>query len=150
MPDFDGVKVSAGEPASNYIFIRLSKKKLLFIDNKNYKILFINFIKYILIKQIIQDFFNLIFIRRFLILYDFKTNHGMENSKFLQLLRAFDPPMVRAFHEFVVSPYFNKDQELVRLYDYLKPQLLKALPKAKEKTARPGRLRESVPRKTLR
>lgn len=59
----------------------------------------------------------------------------MENSKLLQLLRAFDPPMVRAFREFVVSPYFNKDQELVRLYDYLKPQLIKALPKTK--TAHP-------------
>ncbi|MFM9949282.1 MAG: hypothetical protein ACKV1O_15185 [Saprospiraceae bacterium] len=59
----------------------------------------------------------------------------MENSKLLQLLRAFDQPMVRAFREFVTSPYFNKEQELVRLYDYLKPQLIKALPKTK--TGRP-------------
>ena len=55
----------------------------------------------------------------------------MENSKLLQLLSTFDPPMLRAFQEFVASPYFNKDPELVRLYGYLKQQLAKGLPKGK-------------------
>ncbi|NUN99721.1 MAG: hypothetical protein HUU01_03805 [Saprospiraceae bacterium] len=55
----------------------------------------------------------------------------MENSKLIQLLCAFDPPMLRGFQEFVASPFFNKDQELVRLYDYLKQLLSKGLPKAK-------------------
>lgn len=60
-----------------------------------------------------------------------QDKHRMENSKLLQLLNAFDLPMLRAFHEFVTSPYFNKDQDLVRLYDYLRQQLAKGFPKEK-------------------
>lgn len=60
-----------------------------------------------------------------------QDKNGMENSKLVQLISAFDPPMLRAFHEFVASPYFNKDQDLMRLCDYLKQQLTKGFPKGK-------------------
>jgi len=55
----------------------------------------------------------------------------MENSKLLQLFSAFDAPMLRGFRDFIASPYFNKDQELMNLYDYLKAQSAKAFPKEK-------------------
>ncbi len=55
----------------------------------------------------------------------------MENSKLLQLMSTFDTPMWRALQEFIASPYFNKDQDLVRLCHYLKQQGAKAFPKGK-------------------
>ena len=44
----------------------------------------------------------------------------MENSKLIALLKTFNTQELRAFKDFVASPYFNKNQELVLFYDYLK------------------------------
>jgi len=44
----------------------------------------------------------------------------MENSKLIALLKTFNTQELREFKDFVSSPYFNKNQELVLFYDYLK------------------------------
>ena len=44
----------------------------------------------------------------------------MENSKLIALLKTFNTQELREFKDFVASPYFNKNQELVLFYDYLK------------------------------
>lgn len=43
----------------------------------------------------------------------------MKNSKLIELLSSFDSTEIRQFCEFVASPYFNKNQELVHLMAYL-------------------------------
>lgn len=55
----------------------------------------------------------------------------MENSKLLLLLKTFDASEWRAFKDFVESPYFNKNKELIRLFLYLKKQAGKGFPAAK-------------------
>jgi hypothetical protein len=60
----------------------------------------------------------------------------MQNSKLLLLLKTFNAGELRAFRDFVASPFFNKNQELVTLYEYLKKQAAKDFPAAKlERTA---------------
>ena len=44
----------------------------------------------------------------------------MENSKLIALLKTFSTQELREFKDFVASPYFNKNQELVLCYEYLK------------------------------
>lgn len=44
----------------------------------------------------------------------------MLNSKLIQVLQTFDSKQRRAFDDFVASPYFNKQSELVNYYRYLK------------------------------
>jgi len=44
----------------------------------------------------------------------------MENSKLIQLLRTFSRKELRDFHDFVQSPFFNKNEELARFNAYLK------------------------------
>ena len=44
----------------------------------------------------------------------------MEKSKLLSLIKTFDKKERRAFRDFVASPFFNKNEDLVKLYDYLK------------------------------
>lgn len=45
----------------------------------------------------------------------------MKNSKLLELLGGFDQNEFRQFCEFVASPYFNKNEDLIALVDYLEP-----------------------------
>ncbi len=45
----------------------------------------------------------------------------MHQSKLISLLRTLDKTELRSFSDFAASPYFNKNQELLRLYAYLKP-----------------------------
>ncbi len=44
----------------------------------------------------------------------------MENSKLLTLLQTFKSSELREFKDFVASPYFNKNKELVLFYAYLR------------------------------
>ena len=44
----------------------------------------------------------------------------MDNSKLINMLRTFTVSELREFKKFVASPYYNKNEELVLLYDYLK------------------------------
>lgn len=44
----------------------------------------------------------------------------MEKSKLIQVLRTFSVSELREFKDFVASPFFNKNQELVLFYSYLK------------------------------
>lgn len=46
----------------------------------------------------------------------------MQNSKLIELLRSFEPQDWRTFREMVASPYFNRNQELVRLCEWLYEQ----------------------------
>lgn len=55
----------------------------------------------------------------------------MENSKLFLLLKTFNTSELRAFKDFVESPYFNKKEELVRLYAYFKKLASKGFPTAK-------------------
>jgi hypothetical protein len=43
----------------------------------------------------------------------------MEKSKLIDLLKTFDAVAFRRFKEFVASPYFNKNEDLVRFLSYL-------------------------------
>lgn len=43
----------------------------------------------------------------------------MEKSKLIDLLRSFDQAELRKFNEFIKSPYFNKNEEVIALSDYL-------------------------------
>lgn len=53
----------------------------------------------------------------------------MTNSKLIELLKTFNAPELREFKDFVASPFFNKNDELVLLFDYLK----KCAPKFSDK-----------------
>lgn len=44
----------------------------------------------------------------------------MKDSKLLALIQGFEKEDFRAFSDFIRSPYFNKREELVVLYEYLK------------------------------
>lgn len=59
----------------------------------------------------------------------------MENSKLLLLLKTFNASELRAFKDFVESPFFNKNQELVHLYAYLKKLASKGFPASKVQRA---------------
>jgi len=43
----------------------------------------------------------------------------MENSKLVELFKSLSPVEVQQFREFVASPYFNKNEDLVKLVNYL-------------------------------
>ena len=60
----------------------------------------------------------------------------MEKSKLIQLLKTFDTKELRAFKDFVASPFFNKNQELVDFYAYLKKQA----PQFKATALRPAKV----------
>ncbi len=59
---------------------------------------------------------------RFLIKFQRKLIRHMRNSKLIDLLQSFDQAEFRQFRDFVASPYFNKNQDLVRLVAYLQEQ----------------------------
>ncbi len=44
----------------------------------------------------------------------------MEDSKLIELLKTFSTRELREFNEFVQSPFFNKNEELVRFYEHLR------------------------------
>lgn len=44
----------------------------------------------------------------------------MEKSKLIALLKTFSAKELREFGEFMASPYFNKNEELSRFYEYLR------------------------------
>ena len=44
----------------------------------------------------------------------------MENSKLIQLLKTFSTQELREFKDFMQSPLFNKNQDLIDFYLYLK------------------------------
>lgn len=44
----------------------------------------------------------------------------MDNSKLIKILKTFNTKERRSFYEFISSPYYNKNQELVQLYKYLR------------------------------
>ena len=44
----------------------------------------------------------------------------MENGKLIELLKSFSVGELREFKDFVASPFFNKNEDLIRLYAYLK------------------------------
>lgn len=46
----------------------------------------------------------------------------MENSKLLDFLRTLNAREWRSFHELVASPYFNRNQDVLRLCDWLQAQ----------------------------
>lgn len=46
----------------------------------------------------------------------------MEKSKLIELLKSFQPTDFRRFREFVASPYFNKNEDLIRFLSYLEDQ----------------------------
>lgn len=46
----------------------------------------------------------------------------MEKSKLIDLLKTFPAKELREFGEFVASPFFNKNEELTRFYEYLRSQ----------------------------
>jgi len=45
----------------------------------------------------------------------------MKSSKLIDLLRTFNSQELLAFRDWVASPYYNKNQDLIRLYRHLKP-----------------------------
>lgn len=44
----------------------------------------------------------------------------MEDSKLIELLKTFSAKELREFNEFVQSPFFNKNSELIRFYEHLR------------------------------
>lgn len=44
----------------------------------------------------------------------------MQNTGLITLLRTFEPSEIKEFGDFVRSPYFNKNESVVKLYDYLR------------------------------
>jgi len=53
----------------------------------------------------------------------------MENSKLIALLKTFNTQELREFKDFVASPFFNKNEELILYYEYLKKIAPKFPPK---------------------
>ncbi len=43
----------------------------------------------------------------------------MQNTKLVKLLKTFSGPEIKKFREFVISPYFNKNKNVIRLNDVL-------------------------------
>ncbi len=52
----------------------------------------------------------------------------MLNSKLIQILQTFDSKQRRAFDDFIASPYFNKQSELVTYYRHLKKLAAEGFP----------------------
>lgn len=44
----------------------------------------------------------------------------MQNTKLIQLLKSFNPGEIKMFKDFVNSPFYNKNRNVISLYDYLK------------------------------
>ena len=44
----------------------------------------------------------------------------MKNSQIIKLLRTFDPKEIRRFSEFISSPYFNKNKNVIKLYEVIR------------------------------
>lgn len=57
----------------------------------------------------------------------------MFNSKLVQILQTFDSKQRRALEDFVASPYFNKQTELLQYYRHLKKLAAKGFPPEKLK-----------------
>jgi len=55
----------------------------------------------------------------------------LENNKLIELLKTFTASELLAFRDFVASPYFNKREELVLLYTYLKKIASEGFPSVK-------------------
>lgn len=55
----------------------------------------------------------------------------MEHSKLSELLKTFESTEWRAFRDYVGSPYFNKQEVLIRFCDYLKQAAAKDYPASK-------------------
>lgn len=61
----------------------------------------------------------------------------MQNSRLLQLLETFSRTEAREFGQFVRSPFFNRQPELIALYECLQPTLSgKLMPPSKTETYR--------------
>jgi len=41
----------------------------------------------------------------------------MENSQLIKLLKTFDTKEIKRFSEFISSPYFNKNKNVIKLYE---------------------------------
>ncbi|MEN0004561.1 MAG: hypothetical protein AAF798_10465, partial [Bacteroidota bacterium] len=55
----------------------------------------------------------------------------MKKTKLFSILQTFDSKELRAFHDFVRSPFFNKQEEIVQLFEYLKKQAKRGFPDRK-------------------
>ena len=44
----------------------------------------------------------------------------MQNSQLIKLLKTFTPTEINKFREFITSPYFNKNKNVIKLYEILK------------------------------
>jgi hypothetical protein len=55
----------------------------------------------------------------------------LEQSKLIELLKTFTASELLAFRDFVASPYFNKREELVLLYAYLKKVAAEGYPEVR-------------------
>lgn len=55
----------------------------------------------------------------------------MEKTKLVQLLKTFDSKELRAFGDFVLSPFYNKNREISDLYFFLKKMAIKGYPEQK-------------------
>ena len=45
----------------------------------------------------------------------------MQNSKLIQIISTLSKTELNKFGEMVVSPYFNKNQDVIRLYEVVYP-----------------------------
>ncbi len=60
----------------------------------------------------------------------------MKNSKLIGLLQEFDAKEWRAFKNFISSPYFNRNKELIDLFESLKVKATRSFPEKEiERTA---------------
>ena len=57
----------------------------------------------------------------------------MIKSKLVSLIKTFDAKELRAFKDFVASPYFNKQESLINFYQYLKKWAAKGFPEERLK-----------------
>jgi len=44
----------------------------------------------------------------------------MKNSQIINLLKTFDPKEIKRFREFISSPYFNKNKNVIKLYEVIR------------------------------
>ena len=45
----------------------------------------------------------------------------MKSSKLIQLLKVLDPQEFKQFHKYIQSPYFTNSEDVLKLYDYIRP-----------------------------
>ena len=51
--------------------------------------------------------------------FDHRRQIIMVNSKLVELLQGFDPHDWRAFRDLVASPYFNRNEDVTKLCDWI-------------------------------